>query len=70
MSTHPVSPLWIGGQHVAPASGRSFDDLNPHDDSLYSRVAEASAAEMDQAVRVADEAFHANRHWLAADRER
>ena len=70
MSTHPVSPLWIGGQHVAPASGRSFDDLNPHDDSLYSRVAEASAAEMDQAVRVADEAFHANQHWLAADRER
>lgn len=65
-----TSGLWIGGRSVPPASGRHFDDRNPDDDTLYSRVAEASAQEMEQAIQVADEAFHANQHWLAADRER
>ena len=61
--------LWIGGRHVAPSSGRYFDDLNPLDDSLYSRVAEATAEDMDFAVKTAQEAFKANRHRLARERE-
>jgi acyl-CoA reductase-like NAD-dependent aldehyde dehydrogenase len=63
------SELWIGGEHVAPSSGSYFDDLNPLDDSLYSRVANATAADMDKAVQVAHEAFLANKHLLARDRE-
>jgi vanillin dehydrogenase len=69
MTSVKQSDLWIGGQHVAPSTGKYFDDLNPLDDSLYSRVAEASAAQMVEAVEVAHEAFLANRHLLARDRE-
>lgn len=61
--------LWIGGEHVVPSSGRYFEDLNPLDDSLYSRVADASADDMDRAVKIAHEAFRANRHRLAHERE-
>ena len=63
------SELWIGGEHTTPSSGNYFDDLNPLDDSLYSRVAEATAADMDKAAQVAHEAFLANNHLLARDRE-
>ncbi|MCB1678876.1 MAG: aldehyde dehydrogenase family protein [Halioglobus sp.] len=69
MSNVKQSELWIGGEHVKPSSGKYFDDLNPLDDSLYSRVAEATAADMDRAVQVAHEAFLANKHLLAKDRE-
>lgn len=63
------SDLWIGGEWAAPSSGRYFDDLNPLDDSLYSRVAEATVEDMDAAIRVARAAFEANRHRLARERE-
>jgi len=69
MNNVKQSELWIGGGHVAPSSGKYFDDLNPLDDSLYSRVAEATAADMDKAIQVAHEAFLANKHLLARDRE-
>ncbi len=69
MSDVKQSELWIGGEHVAPSSGKYFDDLNPLDDSLYSRVADGTAEDMDKAVQVADEAFKANKHLLARDRE-
>jgi acyl-CoA reductase-like NAD-dependent aldehyde dehydrogenase len=69
MSNVKQSELWIDGEHVAPSSGKYFDDLNPVDDSLYSRVAEATAADMDKAVEVAHQAFLANKHLLARDRE-
>ena len=62
MSDIKQSELWIGGEHVAPSSGEYFDDLNPLDDSLYSRVAEGTAEDMDRAVQVAHEAFKANKH--------
>jgi acyl-CoA reductase-like NAD-dependent aldehyde dehydrogenase len=61
--------LWIGGEHL-PASGKYFDDLNPDDNSVYSRVASGTAEDMDKAVKTAHEAFKNNQHWLAADRER
>ncbi len=69
MSDVKQSELWIGGEHVAPSTGEYFDDLNPLDDSLYSRVAAGTAEDMDKAVQVAQEAFKANRHLLAKDRE-
>ncbi|MBT4523059.1 MAG: aldehyde dehydrogenase family protein [Halieaceae bacterium] len=69
MSDVQQSELWIGGQHLPPSSGKYFDDLNPIDDSLYSRVAEGTAADMDKAVLAAHEAFLANKHLLARDRE-
>lgn len=63
------SGLWINGESVAPSSGKYFDDLNPLDDSLYSRVAEATVDDMTRAIQVAHEAFLANKHLLAKDRE-
>jgi len=69
MSNVMQSELWIGGEHVAPSSGKYFDDLNPMDDSLYSRVAEATADDMNKAVEVAHQAYLENKHLLARDRE-
>ncbi len=69
MSDVKQSQLWIGGEHREPSSGKYFDDLNPMDDSLYSRVAEATAQDMDEAIKVAHAAFEANKHLLAKDRE-
>ena len=74
MATHASPPrtqsdLWIGGEHVPPSSGRYFDDLNPLDDSLYSRVAEGTIEDMDAAVRNAEDAFRANRDGLARERD-
>lgn len=61
--------LWIGGCRVAPSSGRYFIDRNPEDDSPYAQVAEASAVDVDLAVRTAHETFGSFRKTLAADRE-
>jgi hypothetical protein len=41
--------LWIGGEWMAPSSGNYLDDLNPLDDSLYSRIADGTAQDMDRA---------------------
>ena len=48
MSDTRKSELWIGGEHVAPSSGRYFEDLDPDDDSVYSYVAQASPEDMDR----------------------
>lgn len=61
--------LWIGGERVAPSSGRYFVDRNPEDDSPYARVAEGSAADVDRAVQSAHAAFAAYGRTLAAERE-
>ncbi|MYJ96690.1 MAG: aldehyde dehydrogenase family protein, partial [Proteobacteria bacterium] len=53
--------LWIGGEHTPSSSGRYFDDLDPTDDSLFCRVAEATAEDMDRAVQTAHEAFQSYR---------
>jgi acyl-CoA reductase-like NAD-dependent aldehyde dehydrogenase len=61
--------LWIGGARVAPSSGQYFIDRNPEDDSAYARIAEATASDVDRAVRSAHEAFAAYGRTLAAERE-
>jgi acyl-CoA reductase-like NAD-dependent aldehyde dehydrogenase len=69
MSDVKQSELWIGGEWVAPSSGNYLDDVNPIDDSLYSRIADGTAEDMDKAVKVAEQAFKANRGLLAHQRE-
>ena len=61
--------LWIGGEWTPPSSGVYLDDFNPSDDSLYSRIASGTADDINRAVQVAKEAFHANKGLLAHQRE-
>ena len=69
MSDIKQSDLWINGVWVKPSSGEYLDDVNPLDDSLYSRIAKATAEDMNKAVDAAEAAFKANRHLLAHERE-
>jgi len=55
-------PHWIGGRAVAGSSGRAGDVFNPSLGVVAGRVALASEAEVDAAVRAAHEAFPA---WAA-----
>ena len=49
---------FINGQYVAPAEGAYFDSTNPATlETLYS-AARGTAADVDAAVRAADQAFH------------
>jgi aldehyde dehydrogenase (NAD+) len=49
--------LFINGEFVAPEKGRYFDTLNPATEEKLSRVAEASAADVDKAVKAARDAY-------------
>jgi aldehyde dehydrogenase (NAD+) len=49
--------LYIGGEFVAPESGRYFETVNPASEEKLARVAEASAADVDRAVRAARKAY-------------
>jgi acyl-CoA reductase-like NAD-dependent aldehyde dehydrogenase len=49
--------LFIGGKFVDAKDGATIDVLNPHDNSLITRVAEAKAADVDAAVDAAESAF-------------
>ncbi len=49
--------LFIGGKFVDAKDGATIDVLNPHDNSLITRVAEAKAADVDAAVDAAERAF-------------
>jgi malonate-semialdehyde dehydrogenase (acetylating)/methylmalonate-semialdehyde dehydrogenase len=64
MTQERVNPYshWIGGRAVAGSSGRAGDVFNPSLGVVASRVALASEAEVDAAVRAARAAFPA---WAA-----
>jgi aldehyde dehydrogenase (NAD+) len=49
--------LYIDGAFVPSESGRTFDSINPFDQSVVARVARASAADADRAVAAARIAF-------------
>ena len=49
--------LFIDGDFVAPEQGRYFDSVNPATEEKLSRVAEASAADVDKAVGAARNAY-------------
>jgi aldehyde dehydrogenase (NAD+) len=53
----PRYKLFIGGEFVAPESGRYFDTVNPATEERLSRVALASPADVDKAVRAARKAY-------------
>jgi acyl-CoA reductase-like NAD-dependent aldehyde dehydrogenase len=49
--------LFIGGEQVAAAGGRTTEDLNPHTGEVVAEVAAASPADVTRAVDAADAAF-------------
>ena len=49
--------LYIDGNFVKPAKGKYFDTINPANDQKIARVAEASAEDIDKAVKAARKAF-------------
>ncbi|NNG40127.1 aldehyde dehydrogenase family protein [Flexivirga sp. ID2601S] len=53
--------LFIGGEFVDPADGKSFKTVNPATEEKLSDVSEASAADVDKAVRAARRAY--DRTW-------
>ncbi len=52
-----VKKLFIDGQFVAAASGRTFDSLNPATGQVIAQVAEGGEADIDRAVAAARRAF-------------
>ena len=53
---HP-DKLFIGGEWVAPTSGRQLEIVNPNSEEVVAVVAEAGPDDMDRAVAAAREAF-------------
>ncbi len=49
--------LFINGDFVSPEKGRYFDTINPANEEKLSRVADASAADVDKAVKAARKAY-------------
>jgi aldehyde dehydrogenase (NAD+) len=53
--------LFIGGEWVAPADGRTFATANPATEETLAHVASASAADVDRAVRAARRGYE--KYW-------
>jgi len=49
--------LFIGGKFVAPEGGKYFDSINPATEKVISRIAVASAGDVDRAYKAAQSAF-------------
>jgi 5-carboxymethyl-2-hydroxymuconic-semialdehyde dehydrogenase len=66
-----AAPLdhFIGGQGVAGASGRTFDNVSPVDNTILGQVAAGDAADIARAARAAETAFPAWRD-LSGDARR
>ena len=74
-ATLPLPPgeLFVGGEWVAPLSGREFDVLNPATEERITAVARADEHDVDRAVRAARAAFDPSAPWRTmspADRAR
>jgi len=54
--------LYINGQWVAPIKGKTFDTINPADETLICQVAAATGEDIDTAVKAARNAFD-NGNW-------
>jgi aldehyde dehydrogenase (NAD+) len=67
--TRPAVPdqkLFIGGKWVDALSGKTFETTDPSTGEVICRVAEADAADVDRAVKVAREAFETG-PWSRTD---
>lgn len=53
----PKNQLFIGGQWVAPQSGKYFPTINPATGEKLADIAEANAADVDAAVKAARKAY-------------
>lgn len=53
----PRHELFINGRFVAPKSGRYFTSINPATEKKLTEIAEASAADVDRAVKAARAAY-------------
>ncbi len=62
--------LFIDGKFTAGVKGGTIPVLNPHDNSLITEIAEATAEDVDVAVAAARKAFPAWKRTSAADRGR
>jgi aldehyde dehydrogenase (NAD+) len=51
----PVYKLFIGGKFVAPKSGKTFTTVNPATEEVLAKIAYAEKADIDKAVKAAQE---------------
>lgn len=49
--------LFINGEFIPPVDGNYFETINPADEQVISKIAEASAEDVDKAVVAAEKAF-------------
>ena len=71
-STTEIKTLqhFIGGEWVDAATGETFEDLNPLDDSLYAVAAKGSGDDIRKAIAAAKAAFPAYKEITPTERER
>jgi acyl-CoA reductase-like NAD-dependent aldehyde dehydrogenase len=62
-------PLFIDGVWRAGSEAQTSDDLNPLNGELYARIAQASAADVDEAIAAAHRAREGWARTLASERE-
>jgi len=62
--------LWIDGDFVDAASGKTFECVNPRDGAAFARVAEGDAADVDRAVASARRSFESGAWREAAPAHR
>ncbi len=65
--------LFIGGEFVDAASGKTFATVNPATGEVIALIAEAGAEDVDRAAKAAHEAFQEGSEWrkmTGADRQR
>jgi gamma-glutamyl-gamma-aminobutyraldehyde dehydrogenase len=69
-AVEPRTELFIGGEFVPAATGRTFDTVNPADGSVLARVARGAAEDVDRAVAAARATFEHGSWSRAAPGER
>ena len=58
-----VGKFWIGGEWVAPAEDTKFSNFRPTTGEVLCEVAQGTQADIDRAVKSAQEAVFDNEHW-------
>jgi len=57
LAIKPRYELFIGGKFVKPSSGKYFPSINPATEKQHAEIAQASAADVDKAVKAARRAY-------------
>ena len=69
MADDEVVGHWINNKSEPAVEGGVMDVLNPLDDSLFAKVADGTAADVDKAVKAAHEAFQSYRETTPIEKE-